>query len=112
MGMQRRWRAWLNNAVMTAGSRTAATTSSISSAAITRTRNTASPMICASRPTAPVDFFAGVTSAFLSATTFIVVLWTIGGALTLISAEATITIPGFLVIAAVIYAVIASGSMT
>src|ERR1700716_4168441 len=32
---------------------------------------------------APVDFAAGVTSAFLSATTFIVVLWTIGGALTL-----------------------------
>ena len=31
---------------------------------------------------APVDFVAGVTSAFLSAATFIVVLWTIGGALT------------------------------
>ncbi|MGO7428942.1 ABC transporter ATP-binding protein/permease, partial [Rhizobium ruizarguesonis] len=32
---------------------------------------------------APVDFIAGVISAFLSASTFIVVLWTIGGALTL-----------------------------
>ena len=31
----------------------------------------------------PVDFIAGVISAFLSASTFIVVLWTIGGALTL-----------------------------
>ena len=30
---------------------------------------------------APVDFVAGVTVAFLSASTFIVVLWTIGGAL-------------------------------
>ena len=30
----------------------------------------------------PVDFIAGVISAFLSASTFIVVLWTIGGALT------------------------------
>ena len=29
----------------------------------------------------PVDFVSGVTSAFLSAATFIVVLWTIGGAL-------------------------------
>src|SRR6202008_2537725 len=27
----------------------------------------------------PVDFIAGVISAFLSASTFIVVLWTIGG---------------------------------
>ena len=53
----------------------------------------------------------GITSASLSAATFIVVLWTIGGALTVSSAAASITIPGFLVIAAVIYAVIASGSM-
>src|SRR5689334_18045541 len=30
----------------------------------------------------PVDFIAGVSSAFLSASTFVVVLWTIGGALT------------------------------
>lgn len=41
----------------------------------------------------PVDFAAGVTSAFLSATTFIVVLWTIGGALTVTVAGSTITIP-------------------
>jgi vitamin B12/bleomycin/antimicrobial peptide transport system ATP-binding/permease protein len=59
----------------------------------------------------PVDFMAGVTSAFLSASTFIVVLWTIGGALTLTIAGSTITIPGFLVIAAVLYAAIASGSI-
>ena len=59
----------------------------------------------------PVDFAAGVTSAFLSATTFIVVLWTIGGALTVTVAGSTITIPGFLVIAAVLYAAIASGSI-
>jgi putative ATP-binding cassette transporter len=58
-----------------------------------------------------VDFAAGVTSAFLSATTFIVVLWTIGGALTVTVAGSTITIPGFLVIAAVLYAAIASGSI-
>jgi vitamin B12/bleomycin/antimicrobial peptide transport system ATP-binding/permease protein len=59
----------------------------------------------------PVDFIAGVTSAFLSASTFIVVLWTIGGALTLTIAGSTITIPGFLVIAAVLYAAIASSSI-
>lgn len=60
---------------------------------------------------APIDFATGVTSAFLSATTFIIVLWTIGGALTLTIAGATVTIPGFLVVAAVLYAAIASGSM-
>src|SRR5882724_3758625 len=50
----------------------------------------------------PVDFVAGVTSAFLSAATFIVVLWTIGGALTVTLGGSSITIPGFLVIAAVL----------
>ena len=59
----------------------------------------------------PVDFVAGVTSAFLSAATFIVVLWTIGGALTVTLGGSTITIPGFLVIAAILYAAIASGSI-
>src|SRR3954468_14748778 len=59
----------------------------------------------------PVDFMAGVTSALLSAATFIVVLWTIGGALTITLGGTTLTIPGFLVIAAVLYAAIASGSI-
>src|SRR5438128_11677254 len=59
----------------------------------------------------PVDFVAGVTSAFLSAATFIVVLWTIGGALTITLGGSTITIPGFLVIAAIIYGAIPSGSV-
>jgi vitamin B12/bleomycin/antimicrobial peptide transport system ATP-binding/permease protein len=59
----------------------------------------------------PVDFIAGVTSAFLSALTFIVVLWTIGGALTVRLGGSMLTTPGFLVIAAILYATIASGSI-
>nr|WP_246091831.1 ABC transporter ATP-binding protein/permease [Rhizobium smilacinae] len=59
----------------------------------------------------PVDFVSGVISAFVSASTFIVVLWTIGGALTLPIAGTYITIPGFLVVAAVIYAIVTSGSI-
>jgi vitamin B12/bleomycin/antimicrobial peptide transport system ATP-binding/permease protein len=59
----------------------------------------------------PVDFVSGVTHAFLSAATFIVVLWTIGGALSFSLGGMDITIPGFLVVAAVLYAVIASGAM-
>jgi putative ATP-binding cassette transporter len=59
----------------------------------------------------PVDFTAGVLNAFLSASTFIVVLWTIGGALTLPVGGSSVTVPGFLVITAIIYAAITSTSM-
>jgi putative ATP-binding cassette transporter len=59
----------------------------------------------------PVDFATGITTAALSALTFIVVLWTIGGSLSFAFAGMEITIPGFLVVAAVAYAVLASGSM-
>ena len=45
----------------------------------------------------------------LSAATFIVVLWTIGGALTVTIGGVPITIPGFLVVAAVIYSFVAMG---
>ena len=59
----------------------------------------------------PVEFASGIVSAVLAAITFVVVLWTIGGALSFDLAGASITIPGFLVVAAVLYAFIASGSM-
>ncbi len=60
---------------------------------------------------APVDFMVGIVSAALSAATFIVVLWTIGGSYSFEIGGTEITIPGFLVIAAVLYAGIASISM-
>ena len=60
---------------------------------------------------APVDFAVGLLTAFLSASTFIVVLWTIGGSMSFEIGGAVITVPGFLVIGAVIYAVLASGLM-
>ncbi len=59
----------------------------------------------------PVDFVVGVTSAALSAVTFIAVLWTIGGTLDLRVGAYHLSIPGFLVIAAVVYAFIASGAI-
>ena len=61
---------------------------------------------------APIDFAVGVLQAGLSALTFIAVLWTIGGALSIAVGGVNVTIPGFLVIAAVLYAVLASGAMT
>ncbi len=111
MGIQRRWRAWLTNSVVTRW--------------LTNGRyyqlnlvggdhqnpeyRVAEDLRIATN--SPVDFIAGVTSALLSAATFIVVLWTIGGALTVTIGGSPVTIPGFLVIAAVLYAAIASGSI-
>jgi len=58
-----------------------------------------------------VDFAAGLISATLSAATFIIVLWTIGGSLSFAIGGLNIVIPGFLVIGSVIYALLASTSM-
>ncbi|ANW05077.1 ABC transporter ATP-binding protein/permease [Bradyrhizobium icense] len=112
MGIQRRWRAWLTNAVI---SRWLANGRYYQLNLVGGDHQNPEYRIADDLRIAtdsPVDFVAGVTSAFLSAATFIVVLWTIGGALTIPLAGSTITIPGFLVIAAVVYATIASGSIT
>jgi len=111
MGIQRRWRAWLTNAVI---SRWLANGRYYQLNLVGGDHQNPEHRIAEDLRIAtdsPVDFVAGVTSAFLSAATFIVVLWTIGGALTVTLAGSTITIPGFLVIAAIVYAAIASGSI-
>jgi putative ATP-binding cassette transporter len=111
MGIQRRWRAWLTSSVLT---RWLANGRYYQLNLVSGDHKNPEYRIAEDLRIAtdsPVDFAAGVTSAFLSATTFIVVLWTIGGALTVTIAGSTITIPGFLVIAAVLYAAIASGSI-
>ncbi|MEH2494362.1 putative ATP-binding cassette transporter [Bradyrhizobium sp. AZCC 1678] len=112
MGIQRRWRAWLTNAVI---SRWLASGRYYQLNLVGGDHQNPEYRIAEDLRIAtdsPVDFVAGVTSAFLSAATFIVVLWTIGGALTLTLGGSTVTIPGFLVIAAIVYAAIASGSIT
>jgi vitamin B12/bleomycin/antimicrobial peptide transport system ATP-binding/permease protein len=60
---------------------------------------------------APIDLAIGATAAVLSAATFIAVLWTVGGALTFHIRDTALIIPGFLVIAAALYALLASGIM-
>src|SRR3954451_6792465 len=112
MGIQRRWRAWLTNAVI---SRWLANGRYYQLNLVGGDHKNPESRIAEDLRIAtdsPVDFVAGVISAFLSAATFIVVLWTIGGALTVTVGGSTFTIPGFLVIAAVVYAAIASGSIT
>jgi vitamin B12/bleomycin/antimicrobial peptide transport system ATP-binding/permease protein len=60
---------------------------------------------------APADFAIGIFSAVTSAIVFIGVLWFIGGELTIPLGSTMFRIPGFLVVAAFVYAVLASGSM-
>jgi putative ATP-binding cassette transporter len=60
---------------------------------------------------APVDFVIGIFSAVVTAVTFVGVLWIVGGDLTLGTPEVPIVIPGFLVIAAFVYAVITSAAV-
>ncbi|HWP16503.1 MAG TPA: ABC transporter ATP-binding protein/permease [Xanthobacteraceae bacterium] len=55
----------------------------------------------------PVDFAVGILSAALTSVTFMGVLWSIGGSITV----SGITIPGYLVIAVLIYCLIISGLM-
>ena len=111
MGIQRRWRAWLTSSMVT---RWLANGRYYQLNLVSGDHKNPEYRIAEDLRIAtdsPVDFMAGVSSAFLSAATFIVVLWTIGGALTVTIAGSAITLPGFLVIAAVIYAAIASGSI-
>lgn len=111
MGIQRRWRAWLTASVLTRwlGNGRYYQLNLVSGDHKNPEYRIAEDLRVATD--SPVDFLAGVTSALLSAVTFIVVLWTIGGALTVTLAGSSVTIPGFLVIAAMLYAGIASGSI-
>src|ERR1700760_2865227 len=112
MSIQRRWRTWLTTAVISrwlAGGRYYQLNLVGGDHKNPEYRIAEDLRIATD---SPVDFAAGVTSAFLSASTFIVVLWTIGGALTVSIAGSTLTISGFLGISAVLYAAIASGSIT
>ena len=112
MGIQRRWRAWLTNTMV---GRWLSNGRYYQLNLVGGDHENPEYRVAEDLRIAtdsPVDFVAGVTSALLSAATFIVVLWTIGGAFSLTIGGATINIPGFLVIAAVLYSAIASGSIT
>ncbi|WP_254634288.1 ABC transporter ATP-binding protein/permease [Mesorhizobium sp. GbtcB19] len=111
MTMQRRWRSWLTTAVIQrwlASGRYYQLNLVKGDHANPEARLTEDLRIATE---SPVDFVAGVLNAFLAASTFIVVLWTIGGALSFSLGGSVITVPGFLVVTAVIYAAITSTSM-
>src|SRR6267154_3146899 len=112
MAIQRRWRGWLTGSVMT---RWLAQGRYYQLNLVGGDHKNPEYRIAEDLRIAtdsPMDFVAGVTAALLSAATFIAVLWTIGGALTVTIGGSAFTIPGFLVVAAVLYAAIASGAIT
>jgi vitamin B12/bleomycin/antimicrobial peptide transport system ATP-binding/permease protein len=59
----------------------------------------------------PVDFAVGILTAVLTGATFMGVLWQVGGSMTVNLGGSEIVIPGFLVIAVIIYALVISTSM-
>src|SRR6201995_4154516 len=83
MSIQRRWRTWLTTSVISRWvlSRPCSQLNLVGGDHKNPEYRIAEDLRIANE--SPVDFTAGITSAFLSAATFIVVLWTIGGALSI-----------------------------
>ena len=111
MGAQRRWRAWLSASII---SRWLKNGHSYQLNLVSGDHDNPESRLTEDlriSTEAPIDFTVGILQAGLSALTFIAVLWTIGGSLTLQLSGVIITIPGFLVIAAVVYASLASALM-
>ena len=111
MTMQRRWREWLNKLLIDRWCRNGYyyQLNLVGGSPRNPECRIADDVRIATE--APIEFATGATTAVLSAATFIMVLWTVGGAFTLHIGQTALTIPGFLVVAAVIYALAASGTM-
>ncbi|MBX9945299.1 MAG: ABC transporter [Reyranella sp.] len=60
---------------------------------------------------APIDLVVGLLGSLLSAGTFVVVLWNVGGSLDVGLFGARVTIPGYLVFSVVVYAAATTGAM-
>jgi len=60
---------------------------------------------------APIDFMVGLLTSLLTAATFITVLWTVGGSIDLSVFGLQTRIPGYLVIAVIIYSVLTTTAM-
>ena len=60
---------------------------------------------------APIDLLVGLLSSLLTAATFVVVLWTVGGSLEIDAFDATLRLPGYLVFASIAYAAMTTSAM-
>ena len=111
MSMQRTWRAWLNDHLLR---RWLASSRFYKLELIGGDHKNPEHRINDDLRVAadmPVDFVTGFVTSLLSAATFIAVLWIVGGSFTVEIGGHLVMIPGFLVIAAIVYALIANGSM-
>jgi putative ATP-binding cassette transporter len=111
MRMQRRWRAWLTEHTIT---RWLAKGRYYQLNVIEGDHKNPEARIAEDIRIAteqPVDFAVGILSAVLTSATFMGVLWSVGGNLTIGLGGHQVFIPGYLVIAVVIYCIIISGFM-
>lgn len=60
---------------------------------------------------APIDLVTGLLSSVLTAATFVVVLWTVGGTIAIGPARLGLELPGYLVFASIAYAMLTTGAM-
>ena len=60
---------------------------------------------------APIDLLVGLLASILTAATFVVVLWTVGGSLAFDMFGMALQLPGYLVFASIGYAMIMTGAM-
>lgn len=60
---------------------------------------------------APIDLVTGLLSSVLTAVTFVVVLWTVGGAIAIGPSRLGLELPGYLVFASIAYAMLTTGAM-
>ena len=111
MTMQRRWREWLNKLLVDRWLKNGRYYQLNLVGSVHRNPECRIADDVRIATEAPVEFAIGATSAVLSAGMFIAVLWTVGGAFTVHIVGTALTIPGFLVVAAAAYAVVASGTM-
>ena len=111
MTMQREWRAWLVNHLIgrwLAKGHYYQLNLARGESMVPEGRMTDDARI-ASDP--PVDFAVQIFGSFMTAITFMGVLWVVGGDITVGSSEFAIVIPAYLVIAAVIYSALVSLGM-
>jgi putative ATP-binding cassette transporter len=59
----------------------------------------------------PVDLVLGLLSSLLTGITFIGILWVVGGSITFDMFGLTLTIPGYLVVAVIVYSIIVAAAM-
>ncbi|HLN08603.1 MAG TPA: SbmA/BacA-like family transporter [Xanthobacteraceae bacterium] len=111
MTMQRKWRAWLTRHVITywlAGDRYRRVHLVSGHHQNPEYRIAEDARIATD---APIDLAVGLLTALLSAVTFISVLWRVGDSLAVTLYGWSFVLPGYLVIAVVVYAAVTTGAM-